>query len=99
MLKCAGTLTLIAEEDRTDRGRASYNGLCVDPATGSFQVQDGRLATRFNYEKSAVYYAFPLESGADGSSLFGNGDILAQPKADPKNLRKVGSFNARKLDQ
>lgn len=108
--KCTATLMLqpmqapqSAEETR--RGAARYQGVCVDSADGSWLVQEGpsdssppRLAWRLDYEKSLVFYGFDVESSSkDGSSLVGRGDVYAAPKANPKGIAKVGSFEAKRV--
>ena len=81
------------------RGAARYQGVCVDSADGSWVMQEGkeaneaRLAWRLEYDKSTVYFSADLSG--DGSS--GDGTVFAAPRAEPKALKRVGTFSARKV--
>jgi hypothetical protein len=106
--KCTATLMLqptrapqSAEEMR--RGAARYQGVCVDSADGSWIVQEAagdgaRLAWRLEYERSTVYFAFDVKTSATDGTLVGQGDVYAAPRADPKALRRVGGFDARRVN-
>lgn len=84
------------------RGAARYQGVCVDSADGSWLVQEGepapRLAWRLEYEKSTVFFAFDVVEGSDGA-LSGKGDVYASPRSDPKAIRRVGAFDARRVNR
>ena len=105
--KCTATLMLqptrlaLSAED-LDRGAARYQGVCVDSADGSWLVQEGpdaaRLVWRLEYEKSTVFFAFDVAEAADGA-LGGNGDVYAAPRADPKAIKRVGNFDARRVSK
>mmetsp|Transcript_98712 Transcript_98712/g.180564 ORF Transcript_98712/g.180564 Transcript_98712/m.180564 type:complete len:206 (+) Transcript_98712:67-684(+) len=109
--QCSGTLILEARSSQspqpsqvvlgTQRGSARYTSSCVDPAAGTWTSQSGkatgpRLASRFDYENSSVFYSFALEQAKDGR-LEGNGEIYSAPRSDPNDLRQVGTFKARRV--
>ena len=105
--KCTATLMLApsrlaqAAED-LNRGAARYQGVCVDSADGSWLTREGegdaaaRLAWRLEYDKSTVFFAFDLPETGE---LAGKGDVYAAPRSDPKALRKVGVFDARRVSR
>ena len=107
--KCSATLMLqptrapqSAEETR--RGAARYQGVCVEPADGSWVVREGvggdgtaaRLAWRLEYPRQEVYFAFDVEERG-GGALGGTGDVYAAPRTDPKAIKRVGDFSARRV--
>ena len=108
--KCSATLMLQPTRApqsaaETRRGAARYQGVCVDSADGSWIVQEGvddglpRLAWRLEYEKSTVYFALDLQTSAVDGALAGQGDVFAAPRAEPKALRRVGGFEARRVNR
>ena len=104
--KCTATLMLqptrLAQSaEELNRGAARYQGVCVDSADGSWLVQEGdpspRLAWRLEYDKSLVYFSFPVV--AQDGTLGGSGDVFAHPRSDPKSIRKVGTFDAKRVSK
>lgn len=103
--KCTATLMLqptrLAQSaEELNRGAARYQGVCVDSADGSWLVQEGdppRLAWRLEYAKSQVFFSFPV--AAKDGTLGGSGDVFAQPRSDPKSIRKVGTFDAKRVSK
>mgnify|MGYP006104766565 CR=1 FL=1 len=108
--KCSATLMLqptrapqSAEEMR--RGAARYQGVCVDSADGSWIAQEGlgdgpaRLAWRLEYEKSTVYFALDLQTSTADGALAGKGDVYSAPRAEPKAIKRVGGFEAKRLNR
>jgi hypothetical protein len=101
--KCTANLMLqpvrLAQSaEDLSRGAARYQGVCVDSADGSWVVQQEdaaapRLAWKLEYEKSTVFFAADLEG--DGSQ--GKGSVYAAPRADPKAIKRVGEFTAKKV--
>jgi len=108
--KCTATLMLqpsrLAQSAADlSRGAARYQGECVDSADGSWLVQEGRaesapprLAWRLEYERSTVFFAVDVATQRDGALGGANGEVYAAPRADPKALRKVGTFSARRVN-
>ena len=111
--KCSATLMLqpmmapqSAEETR--RGAARYQGVCVEPADGSWLVQEGvggsengapaRLVWRLEYPRQQVFFAFDMEQKADGG-LAGKGDVYAAQRSDPTTIKKVGDFSAKRVSK
>ena len=84
-----------------NRGSARYQGVCVDSADGSWIVQESgdasRLAWRLEYERSTVFFSLPITQSAQDGTLVGKGDVFAQPRSDPNGLKKVGSFDAKRV--
>ena len=108
--QCSATLMLqptrapqSAEEMR--RGAARYQGVCVDSADGSWIAQEGlgdgpaRLAWRLEYEKSTVYFALDLQTSTADGALAGKGDVYSAPRAEPKAIKRVGGFEAKRLNR
>ena len=87
------------------RGAARYEGVCVDSADGSWLIQEARseaeeprLAWRLEYEKSTVFFAVNVASSS-GTLQGQSGEVFAAPRNDPKSIRKVGSFDARRVSK
>jgi len=100
--KCTATLMLqptrLAQSaEDLNRGAARYQGVCVDSADGSWIVQEGaeapRLAWRLEYEKSTVFFAADL----NGDGKEGKGSVYAAPRTDPKAIKRVGEFSAKRV--
>ena len=86
------------------RGSAHYQGVCVDSADGSWIVQEGvaegappRLAWRLEYDKSTVFFSFDVNENRGDGVLSGRGDVFAAPRSEPSGLRRVGSFEAKRV--
>ena len=89
-----------------NRGAARYQGVCVDSASGSWVIQEGmgdeapaRLAWRLDYEKSAVFFAFDVRESTTDRALGGSGEIYASPRGDASAVRRIGSFEARRISR
>ena len=104
--KCTATLMLQPTRQPQsaadmNRGSARYQGVCVDSADGSWIVQESgdasRLAWRLEYERSTVFFSLPITESAQDGTLVGKGDVFAQPRSDPNGLKKVGSFDAKRV--
>lgn len=109
--QCVATLSLSATSSGrssetvlgAQRGSARFSGPCVDPAMGTWTAQEGgssgpRLASRLEYEKSSVFYSLGELTRENGGALRGKGEIYVAPRSDPNALRRVGKFDARRVE-
>ena len=58
-----------------------------------------RLAWRLEYEKSTVYFALDLQTSETDGALNGKGDVFAAPRAEPKAIKRVGGFEAKRVNR
>ena len=92
----AGNLCMAQAQFSSD-GRVALKSPCVDPGYGEWTLDADRetFCWALDYEKSRVFYSATQMKALPGGQVQARGVIRAAPRADPDNLRQIGSFDAK----